>query len=219
MTMRFSNAFTLPKTALCAGFVLLALSTSPTFAGIKCWHNKDGVRECGNTVPPEYAQAEHEVKNEHGMTIKKSSRARSLDEIHREREAKQLAERQKAEQEALAKKQAAADKVLLDTFSSEDDLVLARDGQLANIDSQIKVTESHIAKVQKSLDDLISKAAESERRNQKIPKKLTKDIDNLRTQIDDHRKFIEAKDLEKVELNKKFGADIDRFRQLRSAQR
>jgi hypothetical protein len=25
-------------------------------AAIKCWTNKEGVKECGDTVPPEYAQ-------------------------------------------------------------------------------------------------------------------------------------------------------------------
>ena len=37
----------------------LFLLTAPVQAAIKCWTNKDGVRECGNVVPPEYSQESH----------------------------------------------------------------------------------------------------------------------------------------------------------------
>ena len=42
-----------------AAVALLALPPMAG-AGIKCWTNNDGVRECGNAVPPEYAQQGHE---------------------------------------------------------------------------------------------------------------------------------------------------------------
>ncbi len=108
--------------------------------------------------------------------------------------------------------------MLLDTFGSEDDLLLARDGQLTNIDSQIKLTESQIAKVQKSLDQLISKAADFERRNQKLPKELPLDMDKLRAQIAEQRAFVEAKWEEQAVLRKKFDLDLARFRELSSAR-
>ena len=111
--------------------VLPFLVALPTEAAIKCWKNKDGVRECGNSVPPEYAQQGHETKDERGLTIGKTERAKSIEELETERAA--ATEEQKVAIEA--KKRANLDRVLLDTFASEDDLVLTRDGQIANLDS------------------------------------------------------------------------------------
>lgn len=197
----------------------LGFITSNAGADIKCWTNREGVRECGDAVPPEYAQQGHEVKSKTGMTIKKQGRSRTREEIARERTEKEIAARKQAELEAIARKQAAADKVLLDTFGSEDDMVLARDGQLTNIDSQIKLTEGHVAKLQKSLEQLISDAANFERRNQKLPETLPRNMVNLRSQIGAQRRFIEEKLAEQVVLRRKFELDLARFRELRSALR
>ncbi len=203
------------------GVLLAALGglTVQANASIKCWINKDNVHECGNAVPPEYAQEEHEVKSANGITIKTQGRAKTRDEIAQQRAEQDRAARKKAAADAIARKQAAADKVLLDTFGSEDDMVLARDGQLANLDSQIKLTKSQIEKVEKSLDQLISKAADFEKRNQKVPPNLLKDIARLQGQIAEQKGFIEAKLSDQTKLRKKFELDIARFRELRGARR
>lgn len=202
--------------------VVLMLMTAlalPVQGGIKCWTNRDGVRECGNAVPPEYAQQGHEVKSESGLTIGKQGRAKTREEVARERAERKIAARRQAEADALAKRQAAADKVLLDTFSTEEDMVLARDGQIANLDSQIRLTEGHISKLQKSLDDMISRAADFERRGKEVPADLTKNIDSVRQQIAENREFITTKQQEQTAIKSKFDTDIERFRELRSAQR
>jgi len=202
-------------TVFCASMLVATAAR----AEIKCWTNKDSVRECGNAIPPEYAQESHEVKSQSGMTIRKQGRAKTQAEVAEEREARALAARKQAEKDAIARKQAAADKVLLDTFGSEDDLVLARDGQIANLESQVKVTEGHIAKLQKSLDDLIKRAADIERRGKEIPSKLASNIQSVQEQIAENRAFIASKHAEQQTLTKKFDSDIARFRELRSAQR
>jgi len=50
-------------------FLLLALSPATHAAYIKCWQNKQKIRECSETVPPEYAQQRIEVMNEQGIVI------------------------------------------------------------------------------------------------------------------------------------------------------
>ena len=185
-------------------------------ATIKCWTNKEGVRECGNAVPPEFAQQAHEEKSASGMTIKRTERSKTPEEIAAARVEQEALAKKQAEIAAIAHKQAAADKVLLATFSSEDDLVLARDGQMANVESQKKLAESRITKLQKSLDQLISKAADRERRGQRVPSEISKEIANLRGQITDQKKFIVAKDTDALKLKGKFEADLARFRELKA---
>ena len=185
-------------------------------AGIKCWTNKEGVKECGNTVPPEYAQQGHEEKSNTGMTVKHTERSKTPEEIASERSAKEAEDKKQAEAKAIADRQAAKDKVLLATFSSEDDLVLARDGRIANVNSQVKLAESHIAKLQRALDQLITKAADRERRSQRIPPEITKEIGNFREQIKDQKNFIIAKGADVKTITAKFDADITRFRELKT---
>lgn len=185
-------------------------------AGIKCWTNGEGVRECGNAVPPEYAQAEHVEKSKSGVVVRKQERSKTTTEIAAERERKLAEAKDKAAAAEAARKRAAADRVLLDTFSSEDDLVLARDGQLTNVEAQIKVTESHVKKLNKQLDQMIGQAADVEKRGRKVPESLTKNIDSVREQIDEQHVFIADKRKEQDAIRAKFDADINRFRELRA---
>jgi hypothetical protein len=206
LTLRATLRVVLFTGALCA---LSAVSLAD--ARIKCWTNNEGVPECGNSVPPEFAQRGFEEKSAGGVTVDSTESARTVADLEAERRLKQ----QEAEAAALAREQAARDRVLLDTFSSEDDLLLARDGQIAHLNSQIKITESHIEKLKKSLDELIIEAADHERRGNKPPDKLVADIGSLREQIGDNERFIETKNAERVAIEEKFADDIDRFRKLK----
>lgn len=185
-------------------------------AGIKCWTNGEGVRECGNAVPPEYAQTEHVEKSKSGVVVRKQERSKTAAEVAAERERKLIEAKDKAAAADVARKRAAADRVLLDTFSSEDDLVLARDGQLTNVEAQIKVTESHVKKLNKQLDQMIGQAADVEKRGRKVPESLTKNIESVRGQIEEQHVFIADKRKEQDAIRAKFDADINRFRELRA---
>jgi hypothetical protein len=95
---------------------------SPGQAGItaiKCWTNGEGVRECGNAVPTEYAQQGHTVYNDHGVQVGTRQRAKSGEELAEEQRLAALQAEEKRKTEEVAK----ADRVLLETFSSEDDLI------------------------------------------------------------------------------------------------
>lgn len=193
-----------------AGVISLALPLSAE-AAFKCWKNSEGVRECGNAVPPEYAQQGHETIGESGLKRETQGRAKTLEELTAEREkekAAQLAAIEKEKREKL-------DRVLLDTFASEDDLVLTRDGQLAHLDSQVKLTESHIEKLQANLNKMIDRAAEVERRGETPSEEMVSNIRSVRNQIAENENFIATKEKEKTDIRERFAADIERFRELK----
>jgi len=111
-----------------------------------------------------------------------------------------------------------ADRMLLDTFGSEEDLLLARDGQIQNVESQIKLAESLIAKQEKSLADMISRAAQFERRKQALPEDLSRNVQSARDQIAEQHRFIAEKRAEQEALRAKFATDLVRFRELRGQE-
>jgi len=196
---------------IAASLMFACTSGAAAQTKIKCWTNHEGIRECGNVVPPEFAQGRFEEKSAGGVTLDTTDAARSIDDVKAER----LHKQQEAEAAEQAAAQAAKDRVLLDTFSSEDDMILARDGQIVHINSQVKITESHIEKLSKSLDVLIEEAADHERRGNAPPEKLVADIQSLRDQIEADEKFIEAKHAERDAIEEKFDQDIARLRTLK----
>ncbi|MGW8227457.1 MAG: hypothetical protein ACWGOW_01080, partial [Gammaproteobacteria bacterium] len=63
----------------------LLLWPTATMAGsIKCWTNKDGVRECGAVVPPEYSQQRVEVMNERGIVVDVKEAAKTKEQLAEE---------------------------------------------------------------------------------------------------------------------------------------
>ena len=185
--------------------------SGPSGGRIKCWHNKDGVRECGNAVPAEYAQQGSETKDKFGVTVGATERAKTMEEL----EAERVAVKQKEAAAQEGKKRDAQDRVLLDTFASEDDMILTRDGQVAHLESQIHLVDSHIEKLQKNLDQMIERAAEFERRGEKPPADVVKNVDNVRGQLVDNQKFIATKRKEQDAIRVRFETDIARFRELK----
>jgi hypothetical protein len=196
--------------------LVTGLSPSPpAHARIKCWTNKDDIRECGNVVPPEYSQKGHEELSDQGIVIDRKERAKTPEELEEERRLAAI----QAEEERKATKKEIADRVLLDTFASEDDLVLARDGKLAAIEQTIHVTESRIKKLQKSLNEIMSMAAEIERRGKPPADGIQNEIDAVRAQIAENRAYIKTLRKEQDAVHDAFESDLTRFKELKAAGR
>ena len=130
----------LVKTSICLIACYLFTAASGVDAADKkgsgrllCWTNNEGVKECGDRIPPEYAQQEHQELNKKGMVIDKTEAVKSKEELAKEKEQAAAT----AEEERLAKEAARNDKILLQTFSNVDDIQMARDGKIATLQSSI----------------------------------------------------------------------------------
>jgi hypothetical protein len=194
--------------------LVLVSSSLDASAGIKCWTNKEGVRECGNAVPAEYAQQGHTKFNAQGVAVGQKKRAKSQAEFAEEQRIK----KQKAEEDRKRQDAEKADRVLLDTFSSEDDLIFAREGKVSAIEAQIQLTESHIEKIHANLDRMIAIAADLERRDQKPTEQAMADIEKVRAQVAENRSFIATKRKEQESVRQQYATDIERFRKLSGKQ-
>ncbi|MBM2829464.1 MAG: uncharacterized protein HW411_254 [Gammaproteobacteria bacterium] len=190
--------------------IAFAMSTQ---AAIKCWTNKDGVKECGDRIPPEYSQTGHQELNKQGLVVDETERAKTGEELE---EAKKLAA-VKAEEDRIAAEQAKKDQILLDTFSSVDDLQMARDGKIAAIESSISLAQKRNEKMQQDLDKWVEKAAAEERSGKAPPEDLLKDIETLRGNIENNNAFIAEKHAEQETVKAAYTKDIERFNELKSA--
>lgn len=210
--MRRTNAHGL---AIAAVALILGIGTSAVNARIVCWENNEGVRECGNAVPPEYAQQSVERKSSMGLTVEKTARARTAEELERERADRERLAHEKSEQDRIAAEQARHDAVLLQTFTTEEDLKLAHNGKVAAIDSRIKHSEQVVQKLEQTRAELQSDAASLERGGKKVSDELTKQILDVQNQIDKTLAEIQRREDERLSMQDKFQSDLARYRELK----
>lgn len=181
---------------------------------IKCWMNKNGIRECGRVVPPEYSQSRIEVVNERGLVVEVIEAAKSAEELAIEKEREELRKLREAEQ----KEQERNDNILLNTYTTERDLILARDNNLKVAQGQIDVSMGNLKLMQTNLADLQEQAANHERAGNKPPQKLVNEINKLAEQIKIKKRHIDQKEQNFKELEDRFARDLKRFRELKSGR-
>ena len=209
------NAPGTARTLSALTLLVVVFLPAPASAGIKCWTNDEGVRECGNSVPPEYAQKAHRELNDTGITVSTTSRAKTKEELREEREeaARQAAVR--AEEERRIRERKMKDRVLLSTFTSEEDLKLSHEGQVNAIDVRIEHTEKIVAQLEHSLDELHRQAAKLERSGQAMTPELESKMSRVMKQLEESKSFIEKRRLQKAELAAQFQEDLERYRELK----
>lgn len=203
-----STRKTAPLVILAAA--LAAGSSLPAGAAIKCWTNSEGVRECGESVPPEFAQQGHETIKDSGA-VQETEAAKTPEELaEQERKAAEA-----ARIVAEAKEKARQDSILLATFSTVEDIERVRDEQIAALDATVNVTKSRNAKIQEDLDKRIEAAAAEERAGKSPNEALLKDIESLRRQVANNEQFIEAKHEEQESIRQQYDGKIRRFKELK----
>ena len=189
-------------------------SSSQVAPNLFKWTDESGKVHYGDHVPPEYAKQERKILNEQGVEKKTLEAAKTPEQIA---EQARLDAEQK-ERERIAAEQASHDRMLLATFTNEDDMVMTRDGKIAAIDGQLRVTSDRIDKLELNLAELTREAAELERSGKPIPDSLQKEILTSRGQVQRYLGYIDSKRLEQEAIRTQYEADIRRFRELKAIQ-
>lgn len=190
----------------------LLITASPAQAAkIKCWTNSDGIRECGNSVPPEYAQQGHDEINKQGVTTKRHERAKTPEELAEEKRIKAA----EAEKQRLAKEQYERDRILLKTFSSEDEIVMTRDGKVTAIKTELRLTRKSMQNTKARLRGYQKQAANLERAGKPVNANLLNDIKTAEKQVADYEAFIASKEQEKNNIQDNFEKDMSRYKTLK----
>jgi hypothetical protein len=190
-----------------AAFVVPGLAEAQFYR----WVDEQGVVHYTDQIPPTQVEKGHTALSDKGIPLGTMPPAQTLDEIKREQELKRL----RAEQERLLEQQRAADRVLLKSFRSVDDLIMARDGKLAAVDVVIGVSRASIRREQERLAQLRSEAANLERAGKPIPPHLEEGIAKTERTIRDAYSSILEREQQKEGIRVEFDRDLKRFRHLK----
>lgn len=179
------------------------------------WVDENGQVHFGDRIPPEYLVKEHDELNELGVKTRHREAAKTSEQKAEERRL----EREQKKIELAEKKKKQRDRVLLDTYTTERDLVVARDSRLDAVNSQINLAESIISDSNNKIESMEQQVAEIKASNREVPIDLYKRIDNEKQQVAVQTKVMENHKKRSIEISEQFNGYIDRFKVLKAEQK
>ncbi len=206
--MRYRTTLTILLTSL------TLVAASPALAKLYKWVDEDGTVRYSDKVPPDQVKQARTELDERGLEKEHVERAKTPEEIEREKELERL----RQEQQRLIEKQEQADNVLLRTFRSEEDIILARDGKLAAIDSRIQMTRNNIGNLKARLAELQQIEANNKAQGKETPASVREELATTQQQLEKKQATILANEQEKEAIRAKYQADLERFRTLKNLQ-
>jgi hypothetical protein len=178
------------------------------------WVDEHGQVRYGDRLPPKYAKRRNETLNSQGIVVETRAAQKTPEQLAEERRLANL----KADEERKRREQAQKDRILLDTFTTEDEMILTRDGKIEAIEAIIRVTRGRIDKSRQRLARLTGEAADLERAGRPVPAGLTRQIADTHSQIRQNLKYIDKRRQDQHAIRVKFERDIQRFRELKTAE-
>jgi hypothetical protein len=199
-------------------FSLSALLISSTFsvqAKMYKWVDENGQMHFGDKIPAKYQVKEHEELNDRGLTTKHKKAAKSdeqkAEEQRLEKERKKLAIEEKKKQHW--------DRVLLDTYTTELDLIYARKSRLDAVEAQIHFAQSIINDSNNQIESLEKSVAEVKASNRAVPDDMYKQVDSQKRQVKAYNNVMEQHAKRREEIVTQFDGYISRFRVLKEEQK
>jgi hypothetical protein len=199
--------------------LLMLVMVSPASAAYKCWTNHEGVRECGDVVPPEYSQDESKTYSDKGVVIGIKNRALTREELTEKRRRTEEALKKEIERKNIERKQAADDRVLLSTYLNTQEITNALDRKLAVINGYIELNRITRSKLEDKRKEEEHRAANMERQGRVVSQAILDEIARIGVELESKSAFIRGKEREKEELRKKYQVDFKRFEALKRRSR
>jgi hypothetical protein len=183
------------------------------------WVDDKGVTHVSDAIPPEYSSTDRKVLNNHGVAVNTQRGSITAEELAQQKAAAKAAEDQKK----LAARAVMRDQVLLDTYLSVEEIEALRDRRLELMASQVKVTEAYLDYLRAKQQKLKMEAQDfrpysSDPKAQLIDDKLAAELAETGNSIQLYEKNLLDVKTKQTGLVTQFANDIQRFRELKSAQ-
>ena len=200
---------------LLLALILLAFSKQAGAGALYKWIDENGQIRYSDRLPPNQVKKKHQQLNSQGVVLSTKEAAKSDEELAAEAEAKRKLEEQQAREAKLKEAQDKKDQVLLLTFSSEEELGLARDNRLEVLDSVIQLINKSIATTQQQLEELMANADEIYlSRGKEVPGGLAQKIEHFTAKLESRYAQLELKMEKKEQINEQYALDLARYREL-----
>ncbi|HTA65139.1 MAG TPA: DUF4124 domain-containing protein [Xanthomonadaceae bacterium] len=210
------NALFFAVLALSVAVPVTMLAAPPPLSGAKLyrWVSADGKVHYSDDLPPEaLTQAREELSKSNGMTLKEVDRALTPEE----QAAAQAKAATDAKVAAAMTKVKQSDQVLLNSYSSEDELKRAYEERISMQIEGLKATRMGLEGQQRSLSSFLYSASNSELSGKPIGKYLASSIRKLHAQIVSQQQSETQIEAQLTGLRQESVTTMAHYRELRAA--
>ena len=203
------------KTVVTTGFIIAAVA-SVAFASeherVYRWVDEDGQTHYGDSIPPEYSDLPKQVLNEHAVTVERLEGRKTEEQLAAEAKAREL--------EMQKELQLRADKALLATYLSVEEIIMHRDRRIELFQAQSRVTELYLRNLERRLEKLKREAAKYRPYSENpdaplVGEDLVADINETQETIARHQKNLLKFQADEQQMVTRFEGDINRFKSLK----
>ncbi len=199
----------IPILLLALGFAGGALAQE---ARVYKWVDEDGITHYGDSIPAEYAELPKEVINDHGVAIEQLAGKKSAEELEAERiEEKRL---------LAIELQRRADRALLATYLSVDEIQMHRDRRVELFQAQARVTELYLRNLDRRMAKLRTEAVNFQPYSEDpdapmIDEELAEELRKTKGIMARHERNLDKFRADEQQIIARFDGDISRFRLLK----
>ncbi len=187
--------------------LLLAVAVLPAQAKMYKWVDDKGNVHYTDTLPPAAASQGNAELNKTGNVVRKTESAE-------ERQKRLAAEAEAAERKKIAAEQARKDRALLATYTTEQEIDLARDRALEHHNLIVKSTQARLKQIEPGAKDLEKKVKAASKNGKPVPEHLQQQHDARRAEVEDARSTIKTNQEAMVKVRERYEAEKLRFREL-----
>ncbi|HSS69218.1 MAG TPA: DUF4124 domain-containing protein [Casimicrobiaceae bacterium] len=199
--------------AIAAFAVVAALVLCPSgrlAAATYKWVDDQGVVHYSDKVPPEAVDKGATVLDKQGRATKKIEAAPTPEQI----KAKAAAEEQQRELAKSLEAQARRDRALLQSYTDEAEIDIARNRALATINTQIKSAQGYSVELTRQQQELKKKKAGYG--DKPVPIELERELNTVDVELSRQTSLIKQKTEESGAVNAKYDADKQRWREIKA---
>ena len=176
------------------------------------WVDKDGITHYGDSIPVEYAELPKEVINDHGVTVEQLAGKQTEEERE--------AARREEERLLAMELQQRADRALLATYLSIDEILMHRDRRVELFQAQARVTELYLRNLVRRMGQLRTEAANFQPYSEDpeapmIDEELAEDLRKTKTVMARHERNLDKFRTDEQQIIARFDGDMSRFRLLK----
>ena len=195
---------------------LLTIATAAGAAGrtgtVYRWVDEDGVIHYDDSVPTEYRDQNKDILTDEGIKVGSIRGRKTEEELAAERRAEEL---QQAKDMQLR-----ADKALLATYLSIDEIRMHRDRRVELFKAQSRVTELFLTNLENRLQKLERRASRyqpysSDPDASMVDPDLVSEINDTKSTIKRHEKNLQKFETDEQQIVARFEGDITRFKTLK----
>jgi len=197
---------------LAAGFILSALISVQAEAKLYKWVDDKGTTHYGEVIPPEYANKDRDSISKSGLLDKRPEKV-NPEALRAKEEAEQ---KRKVENQATMEQQR-RDSALLNTYSNENEIDMARDRSLVLIDARIESNKMLLISSQATLDGHKKEFDSRSKTGKKIPQSLLNDIAQTEARVARYKAELVKSEEELAAVKARFESEKELYRKLKGS--